>query len=79
MIVPFHARIRAASPSLRPAYQGSNPISDIWSRYAIEQSAKYLLRAVADPSDMEARENMCMASTAAGTVLVRIILHFILF
>jgi hydroxyacid-oxoacid transhydrogenase len=46
--------------------QGCNPISDIWSGYALRQCAKYLLRAVSDGSDIEARENMCLASTAAG-------------
>ncbi len=29
--MPFSARPRPDRPALRPAYQGSNPISDIWS------------------------------------------------
>lgn len=65
--VPFTQRgKRPATPMLRPAYQGCNPISDIWSGYALQQCAKYLRRAVKDSSDLEAKENMCLASTAAG-------------
>lgn len=65
--VPFANRITGAprSPELRPAYQGSNPISDIWSGFALQQCARYLARAVED-NDFEAREQMCLASTAAG-------------
>jgi len=64
--VPFHQRITGApkQPQLRPAYQGSNSISDIWSGYALQQCSKYLLRAV--EGDPIAREQMCFASTAAG-------------
>jgi hydroxyacid-oxoacid transhydrogenase len=51
---------------LRPAYQGSNPISDIWSLEALRLTAKYLRRAVADPSDDEARSSMLLASSYAG-------------
>ncbi|KAF0751125.1 hypothetical protein AaE_006497 [Aphanomyces astaci] len=50
----------------RPAYQGSNPISDIWSLHALHQTNKFLRRAVNDVSDVEARSAMLLASTAAG-------------
>ena len=36
-------------PIERPAYQGSNPISDMWALKAIEMTAQYLPRAVATP------------------------------
>lgn len=43
--IPFNERTpRPANPILRPAYQGSNPISDLWSKYAFKITAKYLKR-----------------------------------
>jgi len=58
---------RADSPIKRPAYQGSNPISDIWSINALQECVKYLPRMVDDPSgDVEARSKMCLASSSAG-------------
>lgn len=33
-----------ANPADRPAYQGSNPISDVWSRHALHMVAKYMKR-----------------------------------
>jgi hydroxyacid-oxoacid transhydrogenase len=53
-------------PLLRPAYQGSNPISDVWSLQAMRMVARYLVRAVEDPSDDVARANMILASAYAG-------------
>ncbi len=64
--IPYTSRPRPARPLLRPAYQGANPISDIWSLRALELTAQYLLRAYADQSDDEARANMLLASTMAG-------------
>ena len=64
--IPFDQRPRPNSPLERPAYQGTNPISDIWAIRALELMAQYLPRAYADPSDDEARMNMLMASTIAG-------------
>ncbi len=64
--IPFDQRPRPNSPLERPAYQGTNPISDIWAIRALELMAEYLPRAYADPSDDEARMNMLMASTIAG-------------
>jgi hydroxyacid-oxoacid transhydrogenase len=64
--MPFTDRPRPERPALRPAYQGSNPISDIWSMQALRMVAKYLVRAVDDPSDDEARTNMILAASYAG-------------
>jgi hydroxyacid-oxoacid transhydrogenase len=64
--IPFTARPRPDRPILRPAYQGSNPISDMWSLEAIRMVVRYLPRAVADPSDDEARGQMLLAAAYAG-------------
>ncbi|XP_017554741.2 hydroxyacid-oxoacid transhydrogenase, mitochondrial isoform X2 [Pygocentrus nattereri] len=54
------------NPISRPAYQGSNPVSDVWARHALHMVAKYLKRAVRDPGDVEARSSMHLASVFAG-------------
>ena len=64
--MPFTDRPRPDRPALRPAYQGSNPISDIWSMQALRMVAQYLVRAVDDPSDDDARANMMLAASYAG-------------
>ncbi len=64
--MPFTGRPMPDSPKMRPAYQGSNPISDVWSLQALRMVAKYLVRAVADPSDDEARAQMLLAAAYAG-------------
>jgi hydroxyacid-oxoacid transhydrogenase len=64
--LPYHRRPAPERPKLRPAYQGSNPISDVWALKAIELVSKYLLRAVYDPADDEARAHMMLAATFAG-------------
>jgi hydroxyacid-oxoacid transhydrogenase len=64
--IPFTSRPRPERPVLRPAYQGSNPISDLWSLEALRLTAAYLRRAVADSSDLEARSSMLLASSYAG-------------
>lgn len=68
--LPFDQRPKPASPVLRPAYQGSNPISDIWSLYALETAARYLPLAVQQDGDevqkQEAQAKMILASSAAG-------------
>jgi hydroxyacid-oxoacid transhydrogenase len=63
---PFTSRPHPGRPALRPAYQGSNPISDIWALEAMRIVAKYLVRAVDDPSDDEARAQMLLAASYAG-------------
>lgn len=62
---PFDSREKS-SPDERPPYQGSNPVSDIWSARALEAGGRYLRRAVQDGSDLEARSAMMLAATTAG-------------
>ena len=57
--MPFDERPMPARPLERPAYQGSNPVSDIWAIRALELMAEFLPRAYADPSDEEARAPGC--------------------
>lgn len=64
--MPYSSRPRPASPALRPAYQGSNPISDVWAIQALRMVARFLVRAVEDPSDDRAREQMILAASYAG-------------
>ncbi|MBM3801545.1 MAG: iron-containing alcohol dehydrogenase [Acidimicrobiia bacterium] len=64
--IPFSQRTQPERPILRPAYQGSNPISDVWSLEALRLVARYLFRAVEDPSDDEARSSMLLAASYAG-------------
>ncbi len=64
--LPFTERPRPERPALRPAYQGSNPISDIWSLAALRIVSKYLVCAVEDPEDGWARGNMMLAASYAG-------------
>jgi hydroxyacid-oxoacid transhydrogenase len=70
--LPFHQRPAPEDPKLRPAYQGANPISDIWASRAIKLVAKNIVRAIEDPAGGEdsardeARGQMLLAATFAG-------------
>ncbi len=64
--LPFTMRPKPARPLERPAYQGANPISDIWALRALEIVDEYLLRAYRDPTDDEARAQMLLAAAIAG-------------
>lgn len=64
--MPFDQRPRPARPMFRPAYQGSNPISDIWAIQALQMAAKFLPRAMDDPDDLTARSMMMLAAAFAG-------------
>ncbi|HXD75639.1 MAG TPA: hydroxyacid-oxoacid transhydrogenase [Vicinamibacterales bacterium] len=64
--MPFTDRPLPEKPLLRPAYQGSNPISDIWSLASLDIVNKYLIRASRDPGDDEARGKMILAASYAG-------------
>jgi hydroxyacid-oxoacid transhydrogenase len=64
--LPYALRGRPDRPVMRPAYQGSNPISDVWAIQALRMVAEYLPRAVRDPCDGEARAKMLLAASYAG-------------
>jgi hydroxyacid-oxoacid transhydrogenase len=64
--IPFNTRPKPARPLERPAYQGANPISDIWALRALEIVNESLLRAVREPSDGRARGQMLLAAAIAG-------------
>jgi hydroxyacid-oxoacid transhydrogenase len=64
--LPYNQRQAPENPRLRPTYQGSNPISDIWAAKAIEIVSRNIIRVVEDPGDDEARSQMMIAATFAG-------------
>jgi hydroxyacid-oxoacid transhydrogenase len=64
--IDYFERPKPERPILRPAYQGSNPISDIWSLEALRMVDQYLIRAFENPDDMEARGMMHLAAGMAG-------------
>jgi hydroxyacid-oxoacid transhydrogenase len=64
--IPYNERPRPQRPILRPAYQGANPISDLWSIEALRMVREYLPRAVEDPGDDRARGMMLLAAAYAG-------------
>ena len=64
--LPYDRRPMPARPLERPAYQGSNPVSDVWAIRALELVAEFLPRAVQDTSDEEARAQMLLAAALAG-------------
>jgi hydroxyacid-oxoacid transhydrogenase len=64
--LPYGRRPAPAHPGLRPAYQGANPLSDIWAAKAIQVVSQNLIRAIEDPSDDEARGQMLLAAAFAG-------------
>ena len=64
--IGYSSRPSADNPSLRPSYQGANPISDVWSLKALEMLSENIHRAVEDPSDDDARGGMLLAAAYAG-------------
>ncbi len=64
--LPYHRRPAPEHPKLRPAYQGANPISDVWASQAIRMISANLVRVMANPADEEARGQVMLAATYAG-------------
>ena len=64
--LPYDRRPAPEDPDHRPAYQGANPISDIWAARAAQLGAANIERAVGDPDDEDSRGAMLLAATFAG-------------
>jgi hydroxyacid-oxoacid transhydrogenase len=64
--LPYNQRPAPENPRLRPTYQGSNPISDVWAARAIEIVSSNIMRVIENPEDEDARSRMIMAATFAG-------------
>jgi alcohol dehydrogenase class IV len=60
---PYTLRAKATA---RPMSQGANPWSDVGCEAAMRKLGTYLVRAVNDASDREARDNLMFAATLAG-------------
>jgi len=64
--MPFSDRESPDDPGERPAYQGSNPVSDVWSMRTIEVVSQNIVKSINDPNNIDARESMMLAASAAG-------------
>lgn len=64
--LPFHARAQPESSLHRPTYQGSSPLSDVWAKEAMALVAGNLAEVLRNPSNLEARTNMMLASVYGG-------------
>ena len=62
----YPRRLNKAQGILRPVSQGANPFSDALAVQALDSVGKYLVRAVRDASDAEARSEMMYAAMLAG-------------
>ena len=63
---PYTVRAQPERPELRPMTQGANPWSDMVCKEALRRCGKYLVRAVHDPVDVDARHGMMYAATLSG-------------
>jgi hydroxyacid-oxoacid transhydrogenase len=62
----FPARLNPAKGALRPVSQGANPFSDLLAAQALKLTGEFLVRAVRDPADREARSEMMYAAMLSG-------------
>ncbi|OZM71606.1 alcohol dehydrogenase [Amycolatopsis antarctica] len=65
--IRYDAKSAPEDPMRRPAFCGSNPISDVWCEMALGLVGKHLRAAVCNGRDLHARTQMALASTYAGT------------
>ncbi len=64
--IEYTNRPKPERPIYRPAYQGANPISDMWAIKAMEIMAEYFFTAVEEPGNEKARGMMALAAAFAG-------------
>ena len=50
-------------------FQGSNPISDVWSKEALRICSQHMVSSINDTNNFESRKQMCAASAFAGKFL----------
>jgi len=62
----YPRRLNPAQGIRRPVSQGANPFSDALATQALQSVGQFLVRAVADASDTEARTEMMYAAMLAG-------------
>jgi alcohol dehydrogenase class IV len=63
---PWPRRLNPARGASRPVSQGANPFSDGLATEALKGVGKYIVRAITDASDTEARTEMMYAAMLAG-------------
>ena len=63
---PYPRRLNPAKGAGRPVSQGANPFSDMLATEALKGVGKFLVRAVTDASDDEARTEMMYSALLAG-------------
>ena len=65
--IPYNERTpRPTNPLNRPAYQGRNPVSDVFSLWALKETVKHLPRISKNTEDTESKTQMLLASSFAG-------------
>jgi alcohol dehydrogenase class IV len=65
--IRFDTRPAPGDVMRRPAFCGSNPVSDVWCENALRLVGQHLRAAVHNGRDLHARYHMALASTYAGT------------